>query len=407
MTTELVEIGFDLSASGAGPYLKLDDAVAGKLDDPDWVLGGTIFINVTDRVRGWSTNRGKSRALDSFETGQASVVFDNNDRAFDPTYSASPFYGQIIPKRQVRISSNGITQFYGLVDDWNLDFAPQGDSSAAITVSDGFTQLANQTLTGGTATSQLSGARVNQILSSADVNWPTAARAIDSGEVVLTNDVIPDNTNALTYLQLVERSEGGRLFVSKSGQIVFKDSNGVVPNSSTLVTLADDGSGIPYVGMQVVYGSELLYNQAVVSRVGGIEAVANDTDSQQAYGIQTITLTDLLMANDADVISLATSLVKQYSEPEFRFEAIEVDLNQISTTQANQILNLEIGDVVLVKFTPAGIGPAITKYVEVLGIANSSDVRRRITTLNFGSLDYVGLVLNDAVFGKLDTAGLG
>ena len=170
---------------------------------------------------------------------------------------------------------------------------------------------------------------------------------------------------------------------------------------------ADDGSGIPYVGMQVVYGSELLYNQAVVSRVGGIEATANDTDSQQAYGIQTITLTGLLMANDSDVISLATSLVKQYSEPEFRFESIEVDLNQLSTTQANQILNLEIGDVVFVKFTPAGIGPAITKYVEVLGIANSSDVRRRITTLNFGSLDYVGLVLNDAVFGKLNTAALG
>lgn len=407
MTTELVEIGFDLSASGAGPFLRLDDPVAGRLDDPDWTLGGEIFIDVTDKVRVWTTNRGKSRALDAFQTGQASVVFDNNDRSFDPTFEASPFYGQIIPKRQVRISSNGRVQFYGLIDDWNLDYAPQGDSTAGITVSDGFSQLANQTLTASTATSQLSGARVNAVLSSMDVNWPLSARAIDSGEVLLTNDVIADNTNALTYLQLVERSENGRLFVSKSGNIVFKDQDGVQPDGSSFVTLADDGTGIPFVGMQVVYGSELLYNQAVVSRVGGIEATANDTDSQQAYGIQTITLSDLLMANDADVVSLAASLVKQYSEPEFRFEAVEVNLNEITSTQANQILDLEIGDVALVKFTPNGIAPAIEKYVEVLGISQSSDVRRRVVTLNFATLDYISLILDDVAFGKLDTATLG
>lgn len=407
MVTELVEIGFDLTATGAGPFLTLDDPVAGRLDDPDWTLGGEIFYDVTDRVRNWSSNRGKSRALDAFNGGQATVVFDNNDRAFDPTFAASPFFGQIIPKRQLRITSNGVVQFYGLVDDWNLDYAPQGDSTAAITVSDGFSQLANQTLTGGTAVSQLSGARVNAILSSADVNWPLESREVDTGEVLLTADVIADNTNALSYLQLVESSENGRLFIGKSGKVVFKDQNGVQPDGSSLVTFADDGSGIKYTGMQVVYGSELLYNQAVVSRVGGGTAIANDTDSQTAYGISTLTKTDLLMASDADVDSLAVALVQQYSEPEFRFEALEVNLNEISTGQANQVLGLEIGDVALVKFTPNGIAPAIEKYVEVLGVAQSSDVRRRVVTLNFATLDYISFILDDVVFGKLDSAALG
>jgi hypothetical protein len=407
MVTEKVEIGFDLTASNSGPFLRLDDPVAGRLDDSDWTLGGEIFYDVTDKVRSWSSGRGKSRALDAFNAGQASVVFDNNDRAFDPTFAASPYYGQIIPKRQLRISSNNVVQFYGLVDDWNLDYSPQGDSVASVIVSDGFRQLANQTLTGGTATSQLSGARINEVLSSADVNWSVSARQVDSGEVLLTNDVIADNTNALAYLQLVERSEGGRLFISKSGDLVFKDQNGVQPDGSNLVTLADDGTGIKYTGMQVVYGSELLYNQAVVSRVGGGTAIANDTDSQQAYGISTITETDLLMASDVDVDALAVSLVQQYSEPEFRFEAVEVNLNEISTVEADQVLGLEIGDVALIKFTPNGIAPAIEKYVEVLGVSQSSDIRRRIVTLNFATLDYINFILDDVAFGRLDTDTLG
>lgn len=407
MVTEKVEVGFDLTASGAGPFLKLDDVERGQLDNPEWVLAGEIFIDVTDRVRAWSTNRGKSRALDTFNAGQATVVFDNNNRWFDPTYAASPYFGQIIPKRQVRISSNGVTQFYGLVSDWNLDYAPQGDSTASAIVTDGFTQLANQTLAASTAVSELSGARINKVLSDPDVLWPTENRVIDSGEVTLTNDVIADNTNVLSYLQLIESTENGRLFISKSGSVVFKDANGVQPNGATIVTLADDGTGIKYVAMQVVYGSELLYNQAVVSRVGGGTAIANDTGSQDSYGISTLTRTGLLMSTDGAVDALAVALVKQYAEPEYRFEAVEVDLNQLSTTDANKVLGLEIGDVVQIKFTPNGIAPAIEKYAEVLGISQSSDIRRRIVTLNFATLDYIGLILDDVVFGKLDVATVG
>lgn len=405
--TEKVEIGFDLTTAG-GPFLTLDDGVAGKLDDPAWPLGGLSFYDITSRVRSYSIRRGKSRQLDVFQAGVASVVLNNNDRAFDPTFAASPFYGQVIPKREIRISSNGIVQYKGLVDDWNLEFAPQGDSTALAAASDAFSQLANQTLTGGTATLQLSGARVNEILSSTDVEWPTESRSIDSGEVVIGADVIPADTNALTYLQTVERSENGRFFVGKSGNIVFKDQNGVQPSSADFVTLADDGTGIKYTGMQVVYGSELLYNQVVASStVAGGTAIANDTDSQQAYGIQTLTYTDLISAYNPDVDALAVNLVKQYSAPEFRFEAVTINLDEISTLEATQILTLEIGSVCQIRFTPNGIAPAIEKYAEVISISHSADVRKHSVTLGFSTLDYISFILDDLVFGKLDSATIG
>jgi len=221
-------------------------------------------------------------------------------------------------------------------------------------------------------------------------------------------DVIPVDANALTYLQTVERSEGGRFFVGKNGNITFKDQNGVQPDSASMLTLADDGSGIKYTGMQVVYGSELLYNQVVASSVtAGGTAVANDTDSQQAYGIQTLTYTDLLSAYNTDVDALAVSLVKQYSAPEFRFEAVTVNLDEISEAQATQVLGLEIGSVCNIKFTPNNIAPAIQKYAEVIAISHSADVRKHSVTLGFSTLDYIGLILDDAVFGKLDTATVG
>lgn len=405
--TEKVEVGFDLTTAG-GPFLTLNDPVAGQLDNPAWPLGGLTFYDITSRVRSYSIRRGKSRQLDVFQAGVASVVLNNNDRAFDPTFAASPFYGQIIPKREIRITSNGIVQYKGLIDDWNLDYAPQGDSTALAASSDAFSQLANQTLTGGTATLQLSGARINTILSSTDVEWPTESRAIDSGEVYMGADVIPVDANALTYLQTVERSEGGRFFVGKNGNITFKDQNGVQPDSASMLTLADDGSGIKYTGMQVVYGSELLYNQVVASSItAGGTAVANDTDSQQAYGIQTLTYTDLLSAYNTDVDALAVSLVKQYSAPEFRFEAVTVNLDEISEAQATQVLGLEIGSVCNIKFTPNNIAPAIQKYAEVIAISHSADVRKHSVTLGFSTLDYIGLILDDAVFGKLDTATIG
>jgi hypothetical protein len=404
---EKVEVGFDLTTAG-GPFLTLNDPIAGQLDNPAWPLGGLTFYDITSRVRSYSIRRGKSRQLDTFQAGVASVVLNNNDRAFDPTFAASPFYGQIIPKREIRITSNSLVQYKGLIDDWNLDYAPQGDSTALAASSDAFSQLANQTLTGGTATLQLSGARINTILSSTDVEWPAESRAIDSGEVYMGADVIPADANALTYLQTVERSEGGRFFVGKSGNITFKDQNGVQPDSASMLTLADDGTGIKYTGMQVVYGSELLYNQVVASSiVAGGTAIANDTDSQQAYGVQTLTYTDLLSAYNADVDALAVNLVKQYSAPEFRFEAVTVNLDEISDSQATQVLGLEIGSVCNIKFTPNNIAPAIQKYAEVISISHSADVRKHSVTLGFSTLDYIGLILNDAVFGKLDTATVG
>jgi hypothetical protein len=407
MTTQKVEVGFDLVGNN-GPFLILDDPIQGQLDNSDWVLGGTLFYDITNRVRSIEINRGKSNYLSSNSAGEAIVELNNNDRAFDPEFAASPFYGNIIPKREVRISSNDIIQYRGSIDDWNLQYQPGGLATASFTASDGFVYLANQTLTGSTATVQTSGARISAVLDSPDVDWPTAFRNIDTGVSTLGADVISAGTNALSYLKTIERTELGSIFIAKNGNFTFLDRT-VAPVSSNLVEFADDGTGINYEDLNVSYGSEDLANEIVISSViTGSTATAIDLDSQNTYGIFNYTETDLLMNTDIQVEALAIFLASKYSQPEYRFDTMSVRVNTQSETNQTKLLNMELGDVVKVTFTPSGIPPAIVKFAEVIRInQNAEPDGQHIITLGLSTIDYTYLVLDDAAFGKLDTGALG
>jgi hypothetical protein len=167
------------------------------------------------------------------------------------------------------------------------------------------------------------------------------------------------------------------------------------------VTFADDGSGIGYQGLNVVYGAELLYNEVVVSRLNGGTVVASNLPSQADYGISTLTLEKLLMDSDADAEALAQFLVGKYAQPEYRFESVEIDLVSLTEADQNEVLGLELGAVVLVKFTPNGISPAIERYAEVIRIDQRVGPQSHRVTLGLGALDYSFFRLSDSVFGRL------
>jgi hypothetical protein len=74
-------------------------------------------VDVTDYVRSVSIRRGRSRELDRFSTGTASIVFNNEDRRFDPLYSAGPYFGQILPRLRVTVVRDEISLFDGLIEE--------------------------------------------------------------------------------------------------------------------------------------------------------------------------------------------------------------------------------------------------------------------------------------------------
>lgn len=398
--TPLVEIGFDLTDAGTGPFLRLDDPVSGKLDDADWVLAGTLFYDVTDKVKSISVTRGKNRQLDYYDAGLANVVFNNQDRTFDPEFAASPYAGQIIPKRSIRISSGGEYLFWGVVDDWNLNYDTNNENTASAASSDAFTFFAQQTLSASTATAQQSGERINAILSDSAVNWPVEDRDIETGVQGLYADEIAEGTNVLEYLRTVSRSEPGSFFIGANGDVVFRDRR--TAQSSNGLVLADDGTGIPYYGMKVVYGSELLYNEILIGSAAAGTVIARDTDSIGEYGVLALNRPGLLIDEAQDVEDLAIYYARKYSQPEYRFEAVSLQVDQLTPLQQAEVLGIEIGDVVQIKFTPGGVSPAISKYAEVIRVENSINPITHTVTLGFSTLDFSLMVLDDLVFGKLD-----
>jgi hypothetical protein len=401
MPTQKVEIGFDLAGNN-GPFFVLDDTERGVLDNTAWTLAGTFFYDVTQYVKDIQITRGKNRDIDSYSSGESVVTMNNYNRYFDPTYQASPFYGNIIPRREVRISSNGIQQYFGTIDDWNLRYAVQGDSTVTFVTSDGFYRFNNQSLNAGTATVQTSGARISAILDDHNVNWPIAFRNIDTGVATLGADVIAEGTNVLSYLKLVEKTEFGAFFIAKDGKATFKDRTVVQPVTG-LVELTDDNTGIGYSDIRITYGSEQLANEIVVtSAITESTVTAVDLASQGVYGVLNLTLSDLLMNSDEQVEDLAVFLANKYSQPEYRFDAVEIILDDLSLANQNKVLNLELNDVVKVKFTPNGIGPAIQQYAEIININHRADLQIHRVTLGLARLDFLYFILDDPTFGRLD-----
>lgn len=406
MPEQLVEIGFDLVLP-TGPFFTLDDPVKGQLDNTSYTLAGFQYYDITDYVTNIEVTRGKSDDLDNISGGELVVELNNRTRAFDPTYEAGPFYGNILPKRLVRYSVNGIQQYQGVLDDWGLSYTPDGDAIAGFTASDGFVYLNNQTLAASTATAQLSGARIEAVLDNEFVQWPTADRDIDPGITTLGADVIPDNQNVLGYLQTIELSELGLFFIGKDGSAVFRDRTHS-PSTVDITKFADDGTGIGYQNLLISYGSEDLVNEvASTSVITETETLSVDTDSQEAYGIFNATFDNLLLSTDAQVEIFNSTLLAKYSQPVYRFSEIDIRLNDLSLENQNKVLNLELGDFVQVVFTPSNTPPAINKYAAVIRANHNVDISgEHIVTLGLNTLNFTYLILDDLVFGRLDEGSL-
>jgi hypothetical protein len=399
-----VEIEVDPNA-GIQPFFTLDDPVLGVLDSPEAVLGSLAYADVSTWVANISVDRGISRELDKYDAGRVSVTFDNTTREFDPL-GTSPYSEQLLPRRGIRVYSGGTPVFFGLVEDWNLNYNPNGDNTSVAIGSDKFTLLAKQTINERTNAQQLSGARINTILSLPEVNWPIGERVVDAGQIPMQADTITQGQEVLDYLNLVSESEFGALFINKNGFIEFQDS-ATGPDSSDLLVFADDNSGVPFTDLDVVYGGELLYNRVSITRLGGTVQTVNDLTSETFYGITTYSVDGLLMTTDELAEEYAYKILNRYSNPEYRFDNLTIEMAELTDEQQLDILERELTDTVQIKFTPNNVGTQINKYAQIIGIKHDINNFSHRVTFRFATWDFAPFVLDDTVFGVLNEYGLG
>jgi hypothetical protein len=397
-----VEVSF-LLTTGDAPYFRVGDPVRGVVGGATYRVAGPIWIDITDSVVSASVKRGRNRELDRFSAGQLSVRLNNETRLFDPLNTASPYVGNIIPRRAIRLITGGVTQFTGVVEDWDFDYSTSGESKASIKAADAFTLFAQQSLTAGTAISQTTGARVNAVLSQPTVAWPLTDRNIETGAQTVGADVF--DGGVLDYLIQVEASEQGQLFIGKNGFVNFINGNKTITSAGVVASFADDGTGIPYSAASVNYGTDLLFNQVQSTSPAGT-AITNNTVSQGKYGIAATSVSTLLNTLTATQ-NVAQYWVNKYAEPEYRFDSIVIVLDGLEGSQLVDVLAVELGDIIDITFTPNQIGSAIFRYGQVISINHDVKPGNHQITFGVGSLQYSFLVLDDVGFGILNVNALG
>jgi hypothetical protein len=348
----------------------------------DTGLLGYLTTDVTSYVRSISCKRGKSTNLDRFTAGQLSVVFDNRDRTFDPTYTSSTLYGAIVPRRRIRFyagydSSSLHSQFVGFIDDWNFDYDVSGDSTATASASDGFTVLANQTFTMSAPPAEDSDVRARRVLTNSQVAWPLE-NYFETGAAITLNSVSFTGT-ALEYLLQIADSEQGLIYVNRSGVLTFLGWNYFASPIIGPDIWFSDGSfvdGLPFSGLATNYGTEQLYNYVTVTGSAGT-VTSQDTTSQITYQIASYEL-PVLTAGTAQMQSLADSLVNTYKNPILRVSAIDTPIdgydraNGTAYTAAgsagvSSVFQADFGYIVDLYWRPNGIAPSSSSTGVLIG----------------------------------------
>lgn len=404
--TVLMELGFPVNV------FTLDSAADGVLDD-DCLDGTLLGDDVSAYAKQISINRGRQDQLANFSAGSCSITLLNNDRRFDPTNEDSPYWdvlterSGVTPRRKVTVKLGAETLFVGRITDIDLSYATGKStdiSDVVIGAADDFVLLANTfTQQDRIPTQELSGARLNYLLSLPEIAY-AGATDIDTGTATLGNYELATNTNALTYAQAIATAEQGFFFVARDGTLTFTDRTSAAFATSAGTFTDNDGTGIKYQNLSILYGQEFLYNKIVATRQNGTSQIANDAGSQTEFGISTLSLGDLLLADDTAAQTLANDLLDLYAEPGYRFDNMTFLVSSLTSGNRTVVNQLELGDTVTVERNyQTGTPATVTKYQTVERLTH-------LITPSFHRLEvamsdaYVlfPFILNDPVYGIMD-----
>jgi hypothetical protein len=145
----------------------------------------------------------------------------------------------------------------------------------------------------------------------------------------------------------------------------------------------------------------------VTSKEGGIEYVEDDATSQTDYGIQTYSLTGLLLENNSDAEALALELLAKYKDPVYRFDDMQFIFNALSVSNQTTMASLDIGDnIKIVRTFSTGSPLTVELYYQVERLNHDITTGQHTCTIGMGSLKTLiyQFILNDANYGVLDAS---
>jgi len=379
---------------------------------------GSGFEDLSDYATSLSITRGRTDETEPFQTGRASINLRNLDGEFDPAGDELRLRDRVViyvgtglyeswseqtgawDELDPTLTWVGPKVFTGFIEDVTLGYSLSGDAEALVSCVDGFALLANQQIVDETVSIEDSGARINTTLGNAGVSWPSET-SVDTGISVLAAGTATGN--ALQYMRQIEQSEQGYFFVDRDGTLTFLNRHTALDNPIAGTKFSDDGTGIPYERVERFSGARSLFNKVTGALADGTSKTADNATSQGEFSIRTLDVGTVLLLSPVTLEDLLQYLLTQFEEPATRVDALTVNLERLSQSDANKVASFELADICDVEFTPPGRS-LFSNALLVQGISHQVTVggaweiglsfQRRETRAFF--------ILDDGVRGKLD-----
>ena len=382
----------------------LNDAVDGVLDTSK--LSGFIVVDelIDVPILSLSINRGRSRQLERFNSGTATIVFDNRERKLDPLNDSSLFNSLVVPRVVLKVVANNETIYVGFVTDWDVSYDSLGNDQAIANLSDAFSLLSGLTFDADlTPSVEFPGERLQFVLDELGYLGDTD---FDLGSSSLGAFQIDQGVAALDYLFQVQSSDLGFIFISKDGVVTYINRFGRLVSDS--VNFRDDGTGMPYQSLNSEYSDDNLFNQIILTSPAG-NVVKENSSSIADFGLSGFKNDDLLNFSIFDLGDVADRYLTRFSTPVVRFTGVTTQLAGLSDNQVDQLLRLDLtSEVVLTKTFGVGSPASVSQNLVVSGLNHQIVPGSHVVRFVFEDSPFGDFFrLDNVQFGILDTSILG
>ena len=409
-----IDTGYDWDA------FTLDDDLKGELNNTEYVLDGTSqFATVMDGTISLTAKRGRANTGDQFAYGTMNFTLNDTyaDGVFNPFDTTSPYYDPnnnqpgLAPLREVRFSRYSSTNvkellWVGYIVNYDYTFTLGGLDTVTVNCADFSYQLGQTFLAEWNVTEQLSSDRFDDLLDLPEVAY-TGTRSIETGVATLGGAAaytVANGTSVAGYANKINEAEQGRIFVDREGTITFQKRIGQTLGVP-VAEFHDDGTQIGYSAIDISFQADTVVNRASIQHAGAASPeVAEDLVSQAAYLVQTRSITDSLLHNDAAALTLAEYLISP--DPEARFNFLGTEFPGTAALDQDTLALLDVGDLINIQksITTSAGSTQFAQDLTIEGLEHrlTLSAGHAVTYFTSPTTIVYELILDDIVYGTLD-----
>lgn len=337
----------------------------------------------SSRLKALSCKRGRADELRGPETGTFAGELRNQDRRFDPVFASSPYFPNVKPVKQVRLSATigGTTYpvWRGDAQEWPQEWEAR-ENTVPLQANDAWDFLSAAEIEELARPEEGTGARIGAILDAA--GWPRARRVLSTGYSTV-QAIENAQGNAKSMIEEIVAVESGIIYVSRTGDITFRDRLFPVLNATPLTTFSNIplAGEFPIVDARPQETKNTIKNSVEVTVTGGQVFKAESPESMISYRKRSYKI-QLPFANPNEAQAKAEWTLAQYKDPYIHIAEAVIE-PQMDAGLWAVVLGREIGDRVRFKIYPPGGGGVIDLQCFIESIEHQYIVGRWSTKMKF------------------------